>query len=134
MTAPNARRGHMFVYKRLIAAMLAGTCAACQGLSVTPDLGAGSTAIEVSGVVEIFPGGHGLGHVTLDDGRCYDLALPASVLKNSNRWDTKQVVIAGPVLYRPRLDAMMWVDIQDRRIEGFGCSEDVIYVESIRKR
>jgi len=28
---------------------------------------------------------------------------------------------------------MMWFDIKDRKIEGFGCSEDVIYVESIRK-
>lgn len=27
---------------------------------------------------------------------------------------------------------MMWFDIKDRKFEGFACSEEVIYVESIK--
>ena len=123
----------MVVQTLLIAAMIAGTTLSGQGAAAEPAGDGRETLMEVTGVVEIFSGGHGLGYVTLDDGRCYDLALPASVLKNSRRWDTKRVVITGSLQFRPRMAEMMWFDIKDRKIEGFGCSEDVIYVESIRK-
>lgn len=123
----------MFVQKLVIAAVLAGAAAGCQSSAARPVGNAGETRLEVEGVVEIYPGGHGLGYVTLDDGKCYDLALPANVLKNTLRWDSKRVVITGSLQFRPRIDEMMWFDIKDRKIEGFGCSEDVIYVESIKK-
>jgi len=123
----------MSVQKLLIAAALGGAAAGCQSAATKPIDDVGEAQVEVEGVVEIFSGGHGLGYVTLDDGKCYDLALPANVLKNSRRWDTKRVVIKGSLQFRPRIDEMMWFDIKDRKIEGFGCSEDVIYVDSIRK-
>jgi hypothetical protein len=119
--------------RHLSIALIAGAIAACQTTPASPVAAAGGAAIEVEGVVEVLSGGHGLGWVTLDDGRCYDLALPRSVLKDSLRWYGKRVVIAGSLEFRPRLDDMMWSDIRDRKIEGFGCSEDVIYVESIKK-
>lgn len=123
----------MFVPKLLIAVAVAGIAAGCQSSSANPVDAPGGASIEVSGVVEILSGGHGLGWVTLDDGKCYDLALPKNVLKDSLRWDTKRVAIAGSLEFRPRLDEMMWFEIRDRKIEGFGCSENVIYVESIKK-
>ncbi|WP_312327130.1 hypothetical protein [Stenotrophomonas sp.] len=123
----------MTVQKLLIAAVLGGAAAGCQSAATKPIDDVGEAQMEVEGVVEIYPGGHGLGYITLDDGKCYDLALPANVLKNSRRWDTKRVVIKGSLQFRPRIDEMMWFDIKDRKIEGFGCSEDVIYVDSIRK-
>ncbi|WNH48956.1 hypothetical protein PDM28_01070 [Stenotrophomonas aracearum] len=123
----------MTVQKLLIAAVLGGAAAGCQSAATKPIDDVGEAQVEVEGVVEIYSGGHGLGYITLDDGKCYDLALPANVLKNSQRWDTKRVLIKGSLQFRPRLDEMMWFDIKDRKIEGFGCSEDVIYVESIKK-
>ncbi len=123
----------MTVQKLLIAAVLGGAAAGCQSAATKPIDDVGEAQMEVEGVVEIYPGGHGLGYITLDDGKCYDLALPANGLKNSRRWDTKRVVIKGSLQFRPRIDEMMWFDIKDRKIEGFGCSEDVIYVDSIRK-
>lgn len=123
----------MFVQKLLISAVLAGAAAGCQSAAAEPAGDAGETHMEVEGVVEIYSGGHGLGYVTLDDGKCYDLALPRNVLKNTRRWDKKRVVITGSLQFRPRIDEMMWFEIKDRKIEGFGCSEDVIYVESIKK-
>ncbi len=123
----------MTVQKLLIAAVLGGAAAGCQSAATKPIDDVGEAQVEVEGVVEIYSGGHGLGYITLDDGKCYDLALPANVLKNSQCWDTKRVLIKGSLQFRPRLDEMMWFDIKDRKIEGFGCSEDVIYVESIKK-
>lgn len=124
----------VLVHLLLLAAVLASSAAGCQTQRAKPAGNAGEQVVQVEGVVEIFAGGHGLGFVTLEDGKCYDLALPRSVLKHSRRWDTKRVTITGSVHFRPRLDEMMWFDIKDRKIEGFGCSEDVIYVESIEKR
>lgn len=123
----------MVVQKLLVAAIIGGATLSGQGAAAEPAGDGRETLMQVTGVVEIFSGGHGLGYVTLDDGRCYDLALPAGVLKNSRRWDTKRVVITGSLQFRPRMAEMMWFDIKDRKIEGFGCSEDVIYVESISK-
>lgn len=125
--------GRMQVRKLLIIAAITGATAGCQSTPAQPARAAGAAQIEVSGVVEMLSGGHGLGWVTLDDGRCYDLALPRNVLKDRLRWDTKRVAITGSLAFRPRIDDMMWFDIRDRKVEGFGCSEDVIYVESIRK-
>ena len=123
----------MFVPKLLLAVAVAGIAAGCQSSSAKAVDAPGGAPIEVSGVLEILSGGHGLGWVTLDDGKCYDLALPKNVLKDSLRWDTKRVAVAGSLEFRPRLDEMVWFDIRDRKIEGFGCSENVIYVESIKK-
>jgi len=123
----------MTVQKLLIAAVLGGAAAGCQSAATKPIDDVGEAQVEVEGVVEIYSGGHGLGYITLDDGKCYDLALPANVLKNSKSWDTKRLLIKGSLQFRPRLDEMMWFDSKDRKIEGFGCSEDVIYVESIKK-
>ncbi|WP_315386474.1 hypothetical protein [uncultured Stenotrophomonas sp.] len=122
----------MFVRTLMVGAVLGAAAAGCQRAAAEPVGDAVETQVKVEGVVEIFSGGHGLGYVTLDDGKCYDLALPASVLKNSQRWDTKRVLIKGSLQFRPRMDEMMRFDIKDRKIEGFGCSEDVIYVESIK--
>ncbi|WP_313140345.1 hypothetical protein [Stenotrophomonas sp.] len=91
--------------------------------------------IEVAGVMEIIPGGRTLGSIRLDDGRCFDLALPRDVLTQRRRWDGKRVVASGPLMYRPQgvIEGMMWFDIKDRKVEGFGCSENIIYVEGIRR-
>ena len=89
--------------------------------------------IEVTGTLEVYPGGHGLGEIRADDGRCFDLALPKHVLKHSLRWFGKRVAIAGSAQFRPRMDDVIWWEINDRKIEGFGCSEDVIYVERIER-
>ncbi|WP_421567049.1 hypothetical protein [Stenotrophomonas sp. PD6] len=122
----------MLFRKLLMATLMASAAAGCQSAAVKQADAPTEALMEVKGVIEIHSGGHGLGYVTSDDGKCYDLALPASVLKNSRRWDTKRVVITGSLQFRPRIDEMMWFDIKDRKIEGFGCSEDVIYVESIK--
>jgi len=123
----------MRIQRLLGVAVMASAAAGCQIAAAQPAGNSVEALIEVKGVVEILAGGHGLGYVTSDDGRCYDLALPASVLKNSRRWDAKRVVITGSLQFRPRIEEMMWFDIKDRKIEGFGCSDDVIYVESIKK-
>ncbi|MGH8036940.1 MAG: hypothetical protein ACREPD_04285 [Stenotrophomonas sp.] len=122
----------MLIRKLLMAPLIASAAAGCQSAAAKQADSPAEALMEVRGVVEIHSGGHGLGYVTLDDGKCYDLALPANVLKNTRRWDTKRVVITGSLQFRPRIDEMMWFDIKDRKIEGFGCSEDVIYVESIK--
>ncbi len=123
----------MFVKKLLTAAVIAGAAAGCQSTTAKPAADAGETRMEVRGGLEVFSGGHGLGYIKLDDGKCYDLALPSSVLKDSGRWDTKRVEITGSLQFRPRMDEFMWFGIKDRKIEGFGCSEEVIYVDTIKK-
>jgi len=42
--------------------------------------------IAVAGVMTIVPGGRTLGSIRLDDGRCFDLALPEAVCEQSWRW------------------------------------------------
>ncbi|WP_159094521.1 hypothetical protein [Stenotrophomonas sp. YAU14D1_LEIMI4_1] len=98
-----------------------------------PEPAVADAMIEVTGTLEVHPGGHGLGEIRVDDGRCFDLALPKHVLKDSLRWLGKRVVIAGSMQFRPRMDEVIWWEIKDRKIEGFGCSEDVIYVERIER-
>lgn len=92
----------------------------------------GNRQISVEGVVKVYSSDHGLGFVKLDDGKYYDLALPPSVLKTSLRWFKKRALITGALQFRPRMDDMLYFEIKDRKIEGFGCSEDVIYVETIK--
>ncbi|WP_164072679.1 hypothetical protein [Stenotrophomonas maltophilia] len=42
--------------------------------------------IEVAGVMTIVLGGRTLGSIRLDDGGCFDLALPEAVCEQSWRW------------------------------------------------
>lgn len=91
--------------------------------------------IEVIGVMEIVPGGRTLRSISLDDGRCFDLALPEAVLKQRRRWQRKRVMVSGPLMYWPQglVPGLMWIDIKDRKVEGLGCSGSIIYVEGIRR-
>ncbi len=123
----------MFTKRLQIAIVVLLACVACQSKPVTRTIDPGEKLIEVEGVVQIYPGGHGLGLVKLDDGKCYDLALPREVLKNSHRWQQHRVSISGVLTYRPLIEDAMWIEIKDRKVEGFGCSEDLIYVDTIKK-
>jgi len=91
--------------------------------------------IEVVGVMAIVPGGRTLGSISLDDGRCFDLALPDSVLKQRRSWQNTRVMVSGPLMYWPQglVAGLMWIDIKDRKVEGLGCSGSIIYVEGIRR-
>lgn len=123
---------YMLIQKLLIVTALTIAATGCQISAAKPAETPAETLMEVEGVVEVLSGGHGLGYVTLDNGKCYDLALPAKVFKRSKHWDARRVQIIGSLQFRPRIEEMMWFDVKDRKIEGLGCSEDVIYVESIR--
>lgn len=123
----------MLIQKLLLVSTLTITTAGCQTSAANTAETPAETLMTVEGVIEVLSGGHGLGYITLDDGKCYDLALPAKVLKRGKRWDAKRVQIIGSLQFRPRMDEVMWFDIKDRKIEGFGCSEEVIYVKSIKK-
>jgi len=83
----------------------------------------------------IVPGGRTLGSIRLDGGRCFDLALPETVLKQRQRWQNKRVLVSGPLMYWPQglVAGLMWIDIKDRKVEGVGCSESIIYVETLRR-
>lgn len=118
---------------QLALALAAAAWAAGIVVAAEPDAATADVMVQVAGELEVYAGGQGLGLVRLDDGRCFDLALPSVVLKNSPRWSGKRVSIRGSLQFRPRLDEFMWFDIKDRKIEGFGCSEDVIYVERIER-
>lgn len=83
------------------------------------------------GVMTVYVGGHGLGSVQALSGECVDLALPKNVLRRSGAWDGKAVVLTGTMDSRPRSLNLLWYDIRDRRIEGGGCSDDVLYFQTI---
>jgi hypothetical protein len=83
------------------------------------------------GVMTVYVGGHGLGSLQTQSGECVDLALPKNVLHRSDTWDGKAVVLNGTMDSRPRSLNLLWYDIRDRRIEGGGCSDDVLYVQTI---
>lgn len=83
------------------------------------------------GVMTVYVGGHGLGSLQTQSGECVDLALPKNVLRRSGAWDGKAVVLTGTMDSRPRSLNLLWYDIRDRRIEGGGCSDDVLYVQTI---
>ncbi len=91
--------------------------------------------IEVVGVMEIAPGGRTLGAISVDDGRCFDLALPEAVLTQRRRWQNTRVMVSEPLMYWPQglVAGLMWIDIKDRKVEGLGCSGSIIYVEGIRR-
>lgn len=82
------------------------------------------------GRLEIFPGGYGGGTITVN-GECIDLALPKYVLDEYATWSGKTVSLAGRSFANPRNAGMSWYDIQDRRVEGGGCSDRIIYVDTI---
>lgn len=90
-----------------------------------------ASAIEVKGAVEVFPGGYGAATICTIEGKCYDLALPKDALQKHRRWNKGDVLVSGTLVVRPRLPDAAWFDIRDRRIEAGGCSDYVIYVESI---
>jgi hypothetical protein len=87
-------------------------------------------ACRVQGRLQIFTGGVGSGTVR-GKGYCYDLALPKEVLQNFPDWNGKLVELSGEATWRPQLSGVSWFDIRDRRIEGMGCGELVIYVETV---
>jgi|EndMetStandDraft_3_1072993.scaffolds.fasta_scaffold419687_1 hypothetical protein len=89
----------------------------------------GETALR--GVMTLYVGGHGLGSLQTPSGECVDLALPKDVLRRSGAWDGKVVILTGSMDSRPRSLNLLWYDIRDRRIEGGGCSDDVLYVQTI---
>ena len=119
----------------LVIAAICGFASGCQTAPETRVPADGEETIAVRGFVEIYPGGHGLGLIKAENGRCYDLALPREVLRNSARWDRKTVDISGELEFRPdlKMPEIMWFDIRDRKVEGFGCSEGVIYVRTIKR-
>ncbi|WP_313455678.1 hypothetical protein [Stenotrophomonas sp.] len=128
----------MRVRKLLVIAAICGSASGCQTFLETSSPFDGEEVMEVRGVVKVFTGGHGgggLGLIKADDGRCYDLALPKEVVRNRRRWNQRAVVLSGELQFRPVLSMpeMMWFEIGDRRVDGFGCSEDIIYVRSIRR-
>ncbi len=125
----------MHIRKLLVIAAICGIASGCQTAPETRAPAGGEEAIAVRGFVEIYPGGHGLGLIRAEDGRCYDLALPREVLRNSERWNRKIVDVSGGLEFRPdlKMPEIMWFDIRDRKVEGFGCSEDIIYVHTIRR-
>lgn len=120
----------MLVARLLIASVVVCLASSCTGKSSVRN-GAGTN--DVQGIIEIFPGGYGAGSIRTADGECYDLALPSDVLRKHRRWDSTDVVVTGDVIVRPRLPDAAWFDIRDRRIEAGGCSDRVIYVETITK-
>ncbi len=80
------------------------------------------------GVMTVYVGGHGLGSLQTRSGEC----VPKNVLRRSGAWDGKAVVLTGTMDSRPRSLNFLWYDIRDRRIEGGGCSDDVLYVQTIK--
>ncbi|MDY0955233.1 hypothetical protein SOM22_11645 [Stenotrophomonas rhizophila] len=117
----------MFVKQLLTVAVLVMLATSCKS-RVAADQG--ETALR--GVMTVYVGGHGLGSVQTLSGECVDLALPKNVLRRSGAWDGKAVVITGTMDSRPRSLNILWYDIRDRRIEGGGCSDDVLYVQTIK--
>lgn len=118
----------MLIPKLLVAVGVLTLSSACKTQDFDRD-----SAIEVEGIVEVYPGGNGAGTIRTDAGKCYDLALPKEVLRKSRQWEQKSVAITGYVVVRPRLADAVWFDIKDRRIEAGGCSDEVIYVKSIAR-
>ena len=84
----------------------------------------------LSGVLRVFAGGYGGGEITAS-GKCFDLALPKTVLDAQEAWDGRTVSLEGEAFARPLGPSTMWVEIKDRRVEAGGCGSSVIYVEKI---
>jgi len=78
--------------------------------------------IKVAGVMTIVLGGRTLGSIRLDDGRCFDRALPEAVCGQRRRWQSKREVVGGPLMSWPKglVVGLMWIDIKDRKVEGVG--------------
>jgi hypothetical protein len=120
--------------RRLLVISLFFLNSACSGISEhalrdSPECEAGITC-RIEGKLQVFPGGVGSGTIR-GKGFCYDLALPKDVLQNFSNWNGKFVVVSGEAIWRPQLSDASWFDIRDRRIEGVGCGEVVIYVGKV---
>jgi len=116
----------MFLRRLLVVAVLVMLATSCR--TRVPAVQGGAT---LRGVMTVYVGGHGLGSLQTPSGECVDLALPKNVLRRSSAWDGKSVVLTGTMDNRPRSLNFLWYDIRDRRIEGGGCSDDVLYVQAI---
>lgn len=116
----------MFVKQLLTVAVLVMLATSCRS-----HVAANQGETTLRGVMTVYVGGHGLGSVQTLSGACVDLALPKNVLRRSGAWDGKAVVLTGTMDSRPRSLNFLWYDIRDRRIEGGGCSDDVLYVQTI---
>ncbi|WP_406231417.1 hypothetical protein ACI703_10280 [Isoptericola jiangsuensis] len=81
-----------------------------------------SERIKVAGVMTIVPSGRTPGSIGLDDGRCFDLALPETVCEQRWRRQSKREVVSGPLMSWPKglVAGLMWIDIKDRKVEGVG--------------
>jgi len=117
----------MFVKQLLTVAVLVMLATSCRSNAAADH---GETALR--GVMTVYVGGHGLGSLRTLSGECVDLALPKNVLRRPGAWDGKAVVLTGSMDYRPRSQNFLLYDIRDRRIEGGGCSDDVLYVQTIK--
>lgn len=58
----------------------------------------------------------------LDNGRCFVLALPEAVCEQRRRWQSKREVVSGSLMSWPQelVAGLMWIDIEDRKVEGVG--------------
>jgi len=116
----------MFLRRLLVVAVVVILATSCR---IHVPVVQGETTLP--GVMAVYVGGHGLGSLQTPSGECVDLALPKDVLRRSGAWDGKAVILTGTMDFRPRSLNLLWYDIRDRRIEGGGCSDDVLYVQTI---
>ncbi|MBX9402507.1 hypothetical protein K4L06_14435 [Lysobacter sp. BMK333-48F3] len=119
-------------FKLLLSFGVALSCACLSSCTLQQPVLTNPKAIEVKGILELFPGGYGAASVRVIDGKCYDLALPKSVMREHDRWSERVVILSGTTVLRPRFPDAAWFDIKDRRIEAGGCSDSVIYVDTIK--
>lgn len=122
------------LFRRLLTASVVFVFASLLSCKAQEPVRPNAGAIEVKGVIEIFPGGYGAASIRTLEGGCYDLALPKDALKKHRRWNKRDVVVSGPLIAHPRSPDVAWLDIRDRRIEAGGCSDYVIYVESLTEQ
>ncbi len=118
-------------FRRLLTASVVFASASLLSCKAQEPVLPNASAIEVRGAIEIFPGGYGAASIRTMEGECYDLALPKDALQKHRRWNKGDVLVSGTLVVRPRLPDAAWFDIRDRRIEAGGCSDYVIYVESL---
>ena len=90
---------------------------------------AGQTC-RIEGRLKVFPGGFGAGSIETPHS-CYDLALPREILRESEKWYGKTVLLSGRAFARPEIEGLAWYDVKDRRVDSGGCSAIIIYVDTI---
>ncbi|WP_408951508.1 hypothetical protein [Lysobacter sp. Hz 25] len=96
--------------------------------------GQANNADILEGRLSILTGGRGAGSLTGKDGKCHDLALPASVLSNVKDWDGYTVIVHGESIARPSVDGALHYKILDRQVEAGGCGDETFYVREIEKK